>query len=566
MAITAKLLRSARTAASPARYFFRLAGTMAGVLLFMGGCGGKTGTDATGPVGSAPAIALHDVSARVGIDYVLGHQGRSPLTILETIGHGCAWLDYDGDDRLDLLLLGPDQARLFHNEGGQFKDVTSAQGLGLKGYWIGAAVGDYDNDGWPDLFLSGHRCRALLRNRRGAGFSNETAASGIRLEAGWGTTAAFVDLDQDGRLDLCQAHYVQFGPASQQYCNESGLRVTCAPSMYPAEKLTVFRNDASGRFLDETKAFGFDKTSGRGLGILPLDYDADGRTDIYVANDTEPADLFRGSRSQPFENVAFAMGTALAEDGKALGGMGVDAQDFDRDGWMDLLLATFEAEPKCLWRGSPEGRFTDQGMAAGLDGLRPLVSWGVGLVDFDNDGWLDLLCANGHVAVGRKDPNHRYAQPLALFRGNGAEFTDISAQMDPALRVPMVGRGSAFGDYDNDGRVDVAISNLEGRVLLLHNETPQSGRWLGVKLVGGPSNRQGLGARVTLEAGGKRWIADAKTARSIYSASDARLHFGLGDIQPPATLTVRWPSGKTTRKAITELDRYTTVNEVGASK
>lgn len=534
----------------------------AGVLLASHGCSGKPGEAPPAPAATAPRpLTLRDVSASVGVSYTLGHQGRSPLTILETIGHGCAWLDFDGDDRLDLLLLGPDQVRLYRNLGERFQDVTAGQGLALPGYWIAAAVGDYDNDGWPDLFLSGHRCRALLRNRQGQGFSDVTRAAGIGVEQGWGTSAAFADLDHDGRLDLCQAHYVQFGPASRQHCNESGLQVTCAPSMYPAERLTLFRNEGDGKFRDATTAFGFDKTAGRGLGVLPLDYDADGRTDLYVANDTEPADLFRGSRSLPFENVAHATGTALADDGKALGGMGVDAQDYDRDGWTDLLLMTFEAEPKCLWRGGPEGRFTDQGLAAGLDTLRPLVSWGAGLLDLDNDGWLDLLCANGHVAVGRVDPNHHYAQPLRLFRGNGAEFQDVTAQLDAALQAPFVGRGVAFGDYDNDGRLDVAVSNLEGRALVLRNESEATGSWLGVRLSGASSNRQGLGARVTLEAGGAKWTAEARTARAIYSASDARLHFGLGEAKGPAAVTVYWPSGKTTRQEVADLNRYVTIRE-----
>jgi len=510
---------------------------------------------------AVPHLSLRNVSSDVGVQFTLGHRGRSPLDILETIGHGCAWIDYDQDNRLDLLLLGPDRVSLYHNDGAGFREVSERQGIAQAGYWIGVAVGDYDNDGWPDLFLSGHHCRALLHNERGAGFRDVTTQHGIPPEKGWGTSAIFVDLNQDGFLDICQGHYVSFGAESQRYCVEADTKITCAPHIYPAERITLFRSEKGRVFHDLTSASGLDHTAGRSLGLMPMDYDDDGRTDLFVANDTEPADMFRNSPSGKLENVAHLSGVALAPDGAALGGMGVDAQDYDRDGRLDLLVSTFEAEPKCLWHGESGGRFEDRSGQVGLDILRPLVSWGVGLVDLDNDGWLDLLCASGHVAVGRKDPNHHYAQPLYLLRGTGTEFRDETASLDKSLREPIVGRGSAFGDYDNDGRIDAVISNLEGGVLLLHNESPRSGHWLTLKLIGSDSNRMGLGARVTVVAGSQRWVAEARTARSIFSASDARLHFGLGTAGQVDRILVRWPSGKTSSVSAQSVDRQLVMRE-----
>jgi hypothetical protein len=495
------------------------------------------------------------------VDYTLGHQGRSPLNILETIGQGAAFLDYDGDGQLDLLLIGPSQVRLYHNAGGRFTDVSRGAGLDLPGYWIGVAVGDYDNDGRPDLYLSGYHCGALLHNEAGARFRDVTQASGFAAEKGWGSSAAFVDLDQDGRLDLVVGHYVEFSRESRQFCEEDGRPVTCAPHVYPAERVTVYRSVAPGRFENATAALGFDHTAGRTLGIVPLDADGDGWTDLYLANDTEPGDLFRSVKGRRFENVGQASGTAVADTGRALGGMGLDAQDYDGDGRQDLLMSTFEEEPKCLWRNAGGGRFEEQSGSVGLDGMRPLVSWGAGLVDFDNDGRLDLLYASGHVVVGRVDPAHSYPQPLRLFRGKEGQFLDVSEQLPASLRRPFVGRGAAFGDYDGDGRVDVLVSNLEGAALLLHNEAPHAGHWLSVRLAGKQSNRMGLGARVTVEAGGHRWVAEAKTARSIFSASDPRVHFGLGAIQQLDRVTARWPSGRSSSVAAPAVDQTVVLTE-----
>lgn len=530
--------------------------------LMFSGCTPSNEAASTSPPAQTAEIQFKDVAAASGVAFRLSHEGRTPLDILETIGHGCAWIDFDADDLLDLVFTGPDQVRLYRNGGaGKFTDVTAEQGLDVPGYWIAAAVGDYDNDGWPDLLLNGYHCRALLRNRGGKGFENVTAAVGLAEVTGWGASAAFTDLDRDGYLDLVMGRYAEFGPETRRFCDEDGVQVMCAPRTYPKQPPVVYRNLQGRRFADQTKALGFGDTAGRTIAVIPFDFDDDGWMDIYLANDTEPGDLMRNLEGKRFENVALRSGVALSDNGKPLAGMGLDAQDYDGDGRLDLALTTFEREPKPLWRNVGGGQFEDRGSAAGLDEMRGLLSWGVGLVDFDNDSWHDLLYANGHVFAKRSYGGHQYAQPLRLYRNLNGEFTDVTAALDPGVRAPLVARGSAFGDYDNDGRVDVAISNLEGQALLLHNESPRAGHWLSLKLVGRKSNRMGLGARVTVRAGEKKWIAEAKTARSVYSASDARIHFGLGAADRVDQITVRWPSGKTSTLAPEAVDRTIVVTE-----
>jgi len=527
----------------------------------LAGCPGAKSGGVSSVTPAAPVIQFQEVAARTGVDYRLSHEGRAPLDILETIGHGCAWLDFDHDERLDLLFVGPDQVRLYRNTGERFEDVTQAQGLALRGYWIAAAVADYDNDGWADLLLNGYHCRALLRNRGGRGFENVTSAAGLSDAKGWGTSAAFLDYDRDGFLDLVTGRYSEFGPTTRRFCDEDGVMVMCAPRTYPKQYVSVYRNLQGRCFEDRAKALGFDKTAGRTIAIVPFDYDDDGWMDLYLANDTEPGDLMRNEAGKRFENVGLRTGTALSDNGKALAGMGLDAQDYDGDGLLDLVLTTFEKEPKVLWRNNLAGQFEERSSVAGLDEMRGLLSWGVGLVDFDNDSWHDLLYANGHVFAKRSYSGHQYQQPLRLYRGNGGEFSDVTSTLAPAVQAPLVARGSAFGDYDNDGRVDAAVSNLEGQALVLHNESPKAGHWLSLRLQGTKSNRMGLGARVAVEAGEKRWIAESKTARSVYSASDSRLHFGLGGVDRVDRITIRWPSGITSTVVPDGVDRTITAIE-----
>jgi len=513
------------------------------------------------PSPDSDGIQFHEAALESGIDYQLSHHGRSPLDILETIGHGCAWVDYDQDGRSDLLLLGPNQVRLYHNERARFRDVTREQGLALPGYWIGTAVGDYDNDGWPDLLLNGYHCRALLRNEHGRGFHDRTISSNLADRASWGTSAAFIDLDQDGFLDLVIGRYAELAKSTRRFCDEDGVAVMCAPRTYPLQRVQCFKSLGGRRFVDETKRWGFDHTAGRNLAIVPFDFDNDGWTDVYLANDTEPGDLMHSLRGERFENVGLQSGTALSDNGKPLAGMGLDAQDVDGDGQLDLAVTTFEREPKCLWHNLGDSQFEDRSSALGLDSMRGLLSWGVGLVDFDNDSRCDLLYASGHVFAKRSYAAHRYELPLQLFRGSGDGFQNVSAGLEAAVRKPLVARGSAFADYDNDGRMDAVISNLEGRALLLHNTTRQVGHWLVVKLEGKRSNRMGLGARLTLEAVGKRWVAEAKTARSVYSASDARVHFGLGSATQVDRITVRWPSGRSSSVNAVQSDQVLSMVE-----
>lgn len=513
-------------------------------LLVVSGCTeAKRSATSLPPPSVEPRLHFREVSREWGIDFQLGHGGRTPLTILETIGHGVGLLDFDADGRLDVILLGRDQLRIWKNvRTGHFLEVTEQMGLRQHGYWIGIGAGDFDNDGYPDIVLNGHGCLALLRNEKGKRFRDVTREAGLEGSSYFGASAGLLDLDHDGRLDIVLCRYVTFNDRSRQLCDDDGVKVTCGPEKYQPEYTAVYRNLDGKRFQNVTRTWGFQSSSGKSLGLVPLDADNDGWTDLYLANDTENGDLFQSHGGQRFENVSVRSGAAVGGEGEPLGGMGLDAQDYNRDGHQDLVITTFVNQPHCLWRNLGDGLFEDVSGVAGLASLRPLVSWGVGFTDFDNDGWLDLLYANGHAIDRAAGPTHAYAQPLRLFRGNNGRFTEETLTAE--LRQPLVGRGSAFGDLDNDGRVDAVVSNLEGKTLILHNVTPTPGNWLSLKLVGNKSNRQGLGAQVKIVAADEVWNLEAKTARSIYSASDSRLHVGIGEKDRLDRIEVRWPSGR----------------------
>jgi enediyne biosynthesis protein E4 len=520
---------------------------------------------------SAHAITFRDVAAASGIRFVDGHGGRSPLNIRETAGHGCAFLDVDGDGRLDILLVGEPRCTLYRNRGGAvptFEDITAAAGLDLKGDWMGCATGDYDNDGRVDLALTGYRCAALLHNEGGRFRDTST---GIPLARGaWNTSAAFFDADGDGLLDLYVGAYVQFDHSTLQLCDYSGVLTACPPTYYDPERGHLYHNLGNGRFADITRQAGLGTAHGKTLGVAAADYDGDGRTDLYLANDGMPGDLFH-NRGGRFVNVGSESGTAFNYDSREQAGMGVDWGDYDNDGRLDLVVSTFQYEPTSLYHNqghpgtvssfpdraenfphnapSAPPAFIEEAFPAGIgDATLNRLGFGIKFFDADNDGDLDLIQANGHVQnnAGRIFPGVTYRQSTLLFENIGdGRFRDISASAGEALARPIVGRGLAVGDYDNDGSVDVLIANLEGAPLLLHNETLHPGRSLTIRLVGRASPRDGTGAPVTLRAGGRTQVREAGTGGSYLSAGDPRLHFGLGAAALADSLTVRWPSGIT---------------------
>ena len=513
-------------------------------------------------------IFFTDIAKSSGIDYEWKIAGKRPLTILQTIGNGCAFLDYDNDGNLDILLVGSKLA-LYKGDGkGRFTDVTKAMGLDkLSGQFLGCSVGDYDNDGYDDLYISGYRTGVLLHNEGGKGFRDVTKAAGIPSQQ-WGTSSSFVDIDGDGKLDLYIANYVEFGPEMMQYCDFSGVLSACGPSHYKALPGTLYHNEGAGKFRDATNDWHLGVVHGKGLGVAAADYNESGRQSIAIANDAVEGDLLQNVGSK-FDEVGTAAGTSRDSSANVLGGMGIDWGDYDNDGRLDIALATFERQPKCLFHNDGSGLFTENSNALGVkEPALPYIAFGIKFADFDNDGFLDLILANGHVQdnIAAIEKNITYRQPIQLFRNlGGHSFGEIGKSSGAAIGQGIVGRGLAVGDFDNDGRMDVLVVDSEGHPLLLHNQsappanTPPA-HWLGIKLVGTKSNRDGYGAllRLTTETG--TLLRHCHSDGSYLSASDARVHFGLGQGRAKS-LSVRWTSGKTDTYSNLPTDRYITIKE-----
>jgi hypothetical protein len=492
-----------------------------------------------------------DRTRAAGIDFRWAVAGERPLNILQTIGCGAAFLDYDGDGNLDALLVGPTPA-LYRGDGkGRFTDVSAATRVSsLSGHFLGCAVGDYDNDGDPDVYLSAYRGGALLRNEAGKRFADVTRASGIPAQP-WGSACAWGDADNDGRLDLYVGNYVRFSGRGENCFLGPDLRLPCGPQFYTKETGRLFVNRGGGRFADATERWRAQWVSGKTLGAawVPLD-GRPSRPALSLANDTVPNNLLVNAGGARFEPAGAAAGVALGRDGSALAGMGMDWGDYDNDGRLDLALMTFAAQEKPIYRNEGTTLFEDRSTALGVTPtLWNQVSFGVKWLDFDNDGWLDLLVASGHIS----DQVHRYAppeqgyrQPTRLLRNErGRRFAPRPVRF-PA--EPLVGRGVATGDYDNDGRVDALVTTVEGAPQLLHNETERAGRFLLLRLEGNGvrrSPRDGTGALVEVTtAGGRRLVRHCHTDGSYFSASDGRVHVGLGDAAS-ASVRVRWPGGRT---------------------
>lgn len=509
------------------------------------------------PDSAAPAI-FTDMRAASGIDFRTVND-RVGLTILDTLGHGAALCDFDEDGSLDLVLLGKNRVALFRGNGRfGFTDVTGTSNLRPAGHWHGAATGDYDGDGRMDLFLSGYNCSALYRNLGGMRFRDVTREAGVGVRPAtpggtpeWRTSAAFLDADHDGRLDLYVLRYVHFGPHTPQLCDSGGVQIGCDPQTYDPQRGLFYRNLGNGKFREETAARGLAKASGNALGIACADYDGDGWTDIAVANDERPGDLFRNRGDGHFIQRGPQSGTAFDTYGHVHAGMGIDWKDYDRDGRSDLFITTFEKEEKNLYRNLGNGAFIDMSLRLNLSpSLQPWISWGTRFLDYDNDGWADLLVASGHVHDQAKkiNPQTDYPQPLILLRNEaGRSFANVSSSAGPAFRTPLVGRAVCTGDIDNDGGVDAIVTNAEGQPWILRNTFGERGRWLSVRLEGRDGNRQGIGARITLNTSAGRQIHDVNTTGSFLAANDVRAHFGLGAQEQVKNIVVRWPSGTVER-------------------
>jgi enediyne biosynthesis protein E4 len=516
-----------------------------------------------------------DRAAAAGLNYRWEIPGKRPLNILQTIGNGCAFLDYNNDGNLDVLLVGL-HPTLYAGDGkGHFTDVTAAAGLdGVSGHFLGCAAGDADGDGNVDLYLSGYRTACLLLNEGGRRFRDVTRAAGLPPEP-WGTSCAFAEtVPGSGRLDLYVADYAEFGPQTKpQLCIESGRETSCGPRYYHPLIGHLYRNEGvTGgvpRFRDVTRASGAATAVGRTLGAAFADLDGSGRPTLALGNDEMPGDLLApvpGAAPPRYRNAGELAGTAYDRDGSVHGGMGVDWGDYDNDGRLDLFVATFQHESKSLYRNEGDLHFSDVAIPAGVGSPTiPFVAFGCKFFDYDNDGGLDLAIANGHVQDNIHEINSAatYRQAMHLFHnlgGSPVTFDDVSQTSGPDLMRPIVGRGLATGDLDNDGRVDLLVTDAEGAPLLLHNQGSPAGHWLGVRLVGTRANRSGYGALLTAAAGGRTLLRHCHADGSYLSSSDPRVHFGLGADRLDS-LTIRWPGGRVETLHDLPVDRYVTVQE-----
>ena len=531
----------------------------------MFGCNGSPISPARGAGDTAPVKPLfRDVARSAGIAFKFAIPGKRPINILQAMGGAAAFLDFDRDGRLDILLMSQ-RVALYRNDGkGQFKDITESAGLGKlpSQWWMGCAAGDYDNDGYDDLYLSAYRGGTLLKNLAGKGFKDVSTESGIRPQP-WGTACSFGDYDNDGKLDLFIGNYVKFGPDAVQLCKVKDIETSCSPTVYEAEKPALYRNLGGGKFADVSRAAGFESATGKVLGSVFFDIDGSGRQSIYTGNDEVASDLFwnRGGR---FENVGEVAGVAFTEAGKPYGGMGTDYGDIDLDGKVDLVVGTFTLENKLILINQGNRLFVDKSEPMGVAvPMRPYLTFGTRLLDYDNDGDLDLMYANGYIAdnIVEYEPSRTYREPTILFRNeSGKSFTDMRAEAGPDLAREIVGRALATGDYDNDGRVDVLIADAEGDPVLLHNEAESAGNYLSIRLEGVKSNRSGYGAVVTVEAGGKKQVHVCHSDGSYLAASDPRVHVGVGSAQS-ARVSVKWPSGVTDSASFDRLNRTVTIRE-----
>ena len=558
-------------------------------LLLIYGCtsDSRPAADATRApaVAAAAPVRFVDVTAASGLDFT--HISGSPQQryILETAGGGAAFVDYDGDGYLDVFVVNgtrveeqPEEAhnRLFQNVQAspapgrrQFREVTEEAGLKRSGWGMGCATGDYDNDGDVDLYVTYWGANVLHRNEGDGTFVDVTASAGVGDE-GWGSSAAFGDVDGDGQLDLYVGNYLVFDLAAPPNdglpCGAlKGLRGFCGPIGMEAQADVLYRNMGQGRFADMGPQTGIDRYAYPTLGVIFGDYDQDGDQDIYVANDVEPNQLWRNDGGWRLSEVGALAGVAYSEDGRAQAGMGVDFGDYDNDGDLDLYVTNFSDDVNTLYRNQADGTFVDATALSGLEGTaRPYLGWSTALFDADSDGWLDLFVANGHVYPQLEEHPSvlRYPQRNLFYHNQEGVFRPVDA--GPGMEVEKVSRGAAFGDYDNDGDVDLLVMNLNDAPTLLRNEGGNTNNWLGLQLVGITSNRDAIGARVRVQAGELALVREVRRGYGYQSQHDPRLLFGLGSRQRVERVEILWPSGRRQQLEDLPLRRYFVVREGSA--
>jgi hypothetical protein len=535
--------------------------------------------------GSQPVF--EDISARLRPQFQHQQSPTCNKYLIETMGGGVALLDYDNDGRLDIFFTNgarlldpmppaarPDKSdpkfwnRLYHqNAGGTFDDVTEAAGLSgnpESGYSMGVAVADFDNDGFQDLFVTGFSGSILYRNTGKGKFEDVTEKAGVRA-TGWTVSAGFFDYDKDGRLDLFVTRYLDWNFQNNRFCGDRvpGYRAYCHPENFAPVSNILYRNNGDGTFIDVSKAAGIADHKGKALGVAFADYDNDGWMDIFVANDSIQCFLFHNNGDGTFTENALTSGAGLNQDGRAFAGMGADFADYDNDGLPDIVVTDLSKERYVLFRNLAGGFFSDESSASGLAATTmPFSGWGVRFFDYDNDGWKDLFVAQGHVLdnVQMSAANLTYEQPPLLVRNERGKLERV--KVSSAFDTPRAGRGAAFGDIDNDGAVDIVVSNLGQSPSIFRNRAGGSNHWLGIRLQGNRSNRDGIGARIELLSGTDlQQTYIVSTSSSYLSASDHRVIAGLGSSPVARSVTIRWPSGIIQKLTKVKGDRVLTVIE-----
>lgn len=544
----------------------------------------------------APAefkVSFTNIAKAAGLTHktVYGDEHKNKY-LLETTGCGVAWFDYDNDGWLDLFFVNgtrfsgivkgqePTTHLYKNNRDGTFTDVTAKSGLAKTGWGQSVCVGDFDNDGWDDLFVSYFGKNTLFKNNGNGSFNDITDKAGVGVnKTRWGSGSAFLDFDKDGDLDLFVGSYIDFdvktAPTPETGpCLYKGVMVACGPPGLTGGVNTLYQNNGNGTFTDISEKSGIRKTAGTyALGVLVADFDNDTWPDIYVANDSAPAALYHNNANGTFTDIGTESGAAYSGDGKPQAGMGVSAGDFDGDGFVDIFKTNFSGDTSTLYRNLGKNGFDDVTFAAGIGLNTRWLGWGCGFFDPDNDGWLDVLLVNGHVypEVEKLTTEAGYQQRKVLYRNmQKGGFQDVTEKIGGALMEPTASRGCAFGDFDNDGDIDVVINPVNESPVLMRLDSPAlkdgGNNWITIKAIGAASNRSGIGARVTCITEEKTQFNEVRSGGSYYSQNDLRVHFGLGKAAKVKTIEVRWPSGKVDVLKDVTTNQVLTIKEGSAPK
>ncbi len=522
-------------------------------------------------------VHFRDVTAQSGIHFTHNNGAFGKKWLPETMGPGCAFIDYDNDGYPDILLVngedwpghphaGPTTPKLYHNNhDGTFTDVTRKAGLAVPMFGLGVAVGDYDNDGFDDIFITALGQSHLFHNNGNGTFTDVTKSAGLWGPSEFSTSAAWIDYDRDGKLDLVVANYVQWTEQGDLYCTLDGAHKSyCTPESYKGTSVRLWHNLGGGKFEDATQKAALGDSTSKSLGVAILDYNGDGWPDILIANDTQPNKLYLNKKDGTFEERGVPSGIGFSEDGVARAGMGVDAADYDRSGHASVIISNFANQMVSLYHNEGNGLFVDEAPQSEV-GRATLVTLGFGcfFFDYDNDGWPDIFVADGHIEdqIERVQKRVSYAEPAHLFHNlGGGKFQEVTSQMGPAFAAPRVARGAAYADIENDGFLDVLVTTNAGPAYLFHNEGGTN-KSLRIKLVGTKSNRDGIGAVVQVTSASDKQAKMLRSGSSYLSQSELVLTFGLGTQTKTDIVEVRWPSGQVDKLSNLSAGQTVTVEE-----